>query len=344
MGVLQKLVKQDRIPHAMLFFGPEGAGASAAAIVFARVLHCEAGGEWPCETCGSCRKTSMLNHPDFVALFPFSKSTKDDAIRAALLQVIADPYGYDLPDDHTTLSVDQIRGLQRQFTYGSFQGKWRTAIILHADHMRPEAANALLKTLEEPLPQSLIILTASHPESLLPTLISRCQCLKFPALPPQIIGDALVSVRGLEKEIAEVIGRMCGGSFRRALGMMGGNMGVVLDRAFRFLEALIWGSDGRTYEAIEQLAAERQDVMAMLNGAEIWLRDALLFCGGRCDQVVNIHRLQDVERLSEVFDVMQLTEIAKKIESLRDMNVRNVNLHLGLVSLWRQVHACANST
>lgn len=343
LRILQRLMQQDRLPHALLFFGPEGAGAEAMAVAFARALHCEKGGVLPCDVCGNCRKTSALNHPDFAMLFPFSARTKDEAIRAALLQVIADPYGYALPDDNTTLSVDQVRGLQRQFTYGTLQGRWRTIVILHADHMRPEAANALLKTLEEPPPRSLMILTASHPEALLPTIISRCQFLKFPALSPQVVCEALENKKALDKGAAELIGRMCGGSFRRALEMVGGNVGDVLDRAFRFLEALTWGNDGRTYAALEQLSGERQDVMAMLKGTEIWLRDALLFLGEKNEHIANVQRLQDVERLASAFDVVALANIAKKIESLREMNIRNVNLHLGLVSLWRQVRTEAHS-
>ena len=336
MQVLARLIAGDRLPHALLFVGPEGAGAVASAMAFARALHCQAGGVAPCGRCGDCRKTGALNHPDFALVFPAKATAKEEAIRAALLEVVSAPYQYALPEDSTAISIEQIRALQRQFAYGAFQGQWRTAVILHADHMRAQAANALLKTLEEPPPRSLMILVAPAPESLLPTIVSRCQILKFPQLSPQVVCEALLE-RGVDAQTGAAIGRMCGGSFRRALDMVGGDVAGAMDRAFRFLESLVWGDEGRTFVAIENLSGERQESLNVLKGAEVWLRDAMLYRCGYSEGMTQVERESDVRRLSEVFDHEQVYEIAKKIEAIREMNTRNVNMYLGLVSLWRQV-------
>ncbi|MFT5366952.1 MAG: DNA polymerase-3 subunit delta' [Candidatus Latescibacterota bacterium] len=338
--VLNGLVEKKRIPHALLLCGTDGTGAAAAALALARVLHCETAGAFPCDQCGGCRKTTGLNHPDFSILFPFTSRIKEDAVQVALRQIVADPYGYALPDAHATISVDQIRGLQRQFAYGAYHGAWRTAVIMHADRMRPESANALLKTLEEPPPQSLLVLVVSQVEALLPTILSRCQFLKFPPLQPEEVQDAL-KASGMEDKLATAVSLSCGGNYRRALEMEVGNLAASQDRAFRFLDALVWGADGRTYAAIEQLASDRQAVFDVLKHAEVWLRDALLLQADMQENVVHAQRIQDVRRLADAFDVWRLSETVSQLESLREMNIRNVNLQLGLVSFWRHVRGYA---
>ncbi|MDA0710635.1 MAG: hypothetical protein O3B73_10555 [bacterium] len=222
------------------------------------------------------RKTGRLNHPDFSVLLPFSKSARENAVQQTLEGILENPYTYGLPEEQATLSVDQIRGLQRRFAYGAFQGAWRTVVILHADKMRAESANALLKTLEEPPPRALIVLVTSRPEALLPTIVSRCQFLRFPPVGPEEIAAELIENGTQEREAASVA-RSSGGNFRRAFEMAGGNLALSQDSAFRFLEALLWGGEEQTYAALELLVADRSAVFEMLTQAEIWLRDALLF-------------------------------------------------------------------
>ena len=331
---LTELIERDRIPHALLFLGTSGTGAVAAALDFVQALHCRADGVVACGRCAACHKVTNLNHPDSTMLFPFSRSVKEETRQATLLQVWQSPYHYPLPDDNAAIVIDRVRQMQRQFTHSAFAGGWRTTLILHADQMRVEAANAMLKTLEEPPAQSLIILIASHGDALLPTIVSRCQFVKFPALSPHDIGAELAA-KGVDKTTADFIGRTCGGDFRRALDMTDGQTADRQDRSFRFLEALLWEREERTFEALAKL--DRQEALDILAGAEIWLRDALLLQCGRGDHIANAAQEGNVGRLAEVFDLDQLTATVKKIESLREMNHRNVNMNLGLISLWRQI-------
>ena len=331
---LTELIERDRIPHALLFLGTSGTGAVAAALDFVQALHCRADGVVACGRCAACHKVTNLNYPDSTMLFPFSRSVKEETRQATLLQVWQSPYHYPLSDDNAAIVIDRVRQMQRQFTHSAFAGGWRTTLILHADQMRVEAANAMLKTLEEPPAQSLIILIASHGDALLPTIVSRCQFVKFPALSPHDIGAELAA-KGVDKTTADFIGRTCGGDFRRALDMTDGQTADRQDRSFRFLEALLWEREERTFEALAKL--DRQEALDILAGAEIWLRDALLLQCGRGDHIANAAQEDNVGRLAEVFDLAQLTATVKKIESLREMNHRNVNMNLGLISLWRQI-------
>lgn len=333
---LTELVERDRVPHALLFLGTSGTGAVAAALDFAQALHCREDGAVACGRCTACHKVTNLNHPDSALLFPFSRSVKEEDRQAALLQVWQSPYHYPLPEDNAAIAIDRVREMQRQFTHSAFAGGWRTTLILHADQMRAEAANAMLKTLEEPPVRSLMILIASHVDALLPTIVSRCQFVKFPALSPHDISDGLVA-RDIDEITADFIARTCGGDFRRALDMTDGHVADRQDRSFKFLEALLGEQEERTFEALAKL--DRQEALDILAGAEIWLRDALLLQCGRGDCIANAAQKENVERLAEVFDLDRLAAIAKKIEFLREMNQRNVNMNLGLISLWRQIRS-----
>ncbi len=331
---LTELIERDRVPHALLFLGTSGTGAVAAALDFVQALHCRADGAVACGHCAECHKATNLNHPDSTLLFPFSRGVKEEVRQAALLQVWQSPYHYPLPDKNVGILIDDVREMQRQFTHSAFAGGWRTTLILHADQMRAEAANAMLKTLEEPPVRSLMILVAAQGDALLPTIVSRCQFVKFPALSPQDISASLAA-RGVDKTMADFIGRTCGGDLRRALDMTDGHIADRQNRSFKFLEALLWEQEERTFEALAKL--DRQEALDILAGAEIWLRDALLLQCGRGDNIANADQEDNVGRLAEVFDLDQLAAIVKKIESLREMNHRNVNMNLGLISLWRQM-------
>lgn len=326
------------MPHALLFHGPEGSGKAAAALELARSLHCEQGGEGTCGACRGCGRTAALNHPDFSVLFPFTARVSQAAEREALQEALKDPYGYALPEEAATISIDRIRALQKQFAYGAFEGVWRTAVFLHADRMRPEGANALLKTLEEPPGRSLLILVAPGQDALLPTVVSRCQGMKFTPLASRDVAEDLAGQAGVEADRAWFIARACGGNLRLARQMAGAGVEEAQDRAYRFLEALVWGEEPRTYAALEQLAADREAAMRVLSGAVLWLRDALVYGNGGADRVSHRGREEEVRRLSEVFGFERLLRTVQKVESIREMSHRNVNLHLGLVSLWRAVH------
>ncbi|MDE2998836.1 MAG: DNA polymerase III subunit delta' [Gemmatimonadota bacterium] len=339
---LERMAGSANLPHALLFTGPEGTGKAAAALEMARSLYCDRGIAGCCERCRGCRKTAGLNHPDLSLLFPFSQRSSPETERETLVRIAADPYGYPLPADHATHSIGQIRALQKQFAYGAFEGGWRVAVILHADQMRAEAANALLKTLEEPPARSLLILTASAQDSLLPTIVSRCQWAVFS---PVSVGDTarmLSNEHGIDDDAATSIARTCGGNLRRAREMVDHEVDGLHDRGYRFLSALLWDEEARIHAALEKVAANRDEALQLLGGAEIWLRDALLLHYGDPGSVTLAGRIDEIRRLSRALGLESVTRTAEKIESLREMNRRNVNLYVGLVSLWREVRSVAD--
>ena len=264
------------------------------------------------------------------------KSTKEEDLRRQTQEAVVDPYRYPLPDEGTSVVVDRVRTAIKAFAYASFKGGWRTLVFLEAHRMRAEQANALLKTLEEPPARSLIVLTAPAPAALLSTIVSRCQKLTLP--PAAIEGIQTYLRSSVTGPVADYAAEASGGDVRRAIALTAEDVVRVQSRALDFLDALVTGSDAKTFAALEKLAVEKQGAFDVLRAADTWLADTLRFrqCGEGA-LASGSTRLDGVRRLAGVFDEGRIAIAAEEIERIRDMNRRNINLHLSLVAMWRRL-------
>jgi DNA polymerase III subunit delta' len=168
---LKNALQNNSVAHAYLFYGQESIGKKHTAIELAKALNCsESEGDESCDECLSCRKIENRTHPDFFIIEPVKNTpTAREAI----------------------IKIDPIRELQRKLAFHPYEGKVKVAVIDDADLMNPQAANSFLKTLEEPPSATMLVLVSSNPFKLLPTLISRCQAIKFQPLTPEIIKKIL---------------------------------------------------------------------------------------------------------------------------------------------------------
>lgn len=172
--MLQNAIAAGNVSHAYLFHGPPGAGKRRAAMAFAKALLCVAGGTDACGACLSCRKFESGNHTGLTVIRP----------------------------DGASVKIEQIRQLQRQFVYRSEDGEARQVYIVEdADRMTEQAANSLLKFLEEPSVPLTAILLADNIRALLPTIRSRAQAVPFVPLPPEERENDLVA-EGVPRELA----------------------------------------------------------------------------------------------------------------------------------------------
>ena len=182
--ILIQALSSNRLSHAYLFYGPESIGKKLLAIEFAKALNCtSAEPEKPCNICGSCRKIEDRVHPDFFFLEP----------------VKATPTARE-----AALKIEDIRELQKKLGFLPYEGKTKVAVIDQVEKMNPQGCNAFLKTLEEPPSSTVLILITSNIYQLLPTLISRCQGIKFNPLPPEVIRTILQSQSEDELDPSEV--------------------------------------------------------------------------------------------------------------------------------------------
>ncbi|SMO81654.1 DNA polymerase III subunit delta' [Melghirimyces algeriensis] len=177
--LLKNALEIGRVAHAYCFTGPNGTGKETAAIELAKALNCETNVGEACDDCRSCRRISHDNHPDIVRLKPDGQSIK----------------------------IGQVRELQQRFSYTSSEGTTRVVILRNAEKLTLQAANSLLKFLEEPVSRMVAILLTETAHALLPTIRSRCQILHFSPLHPTRIEETLIQ-EGLDPNISRIVSHL----------------------------------------------------------------------------------------------------------------------------------------
>ncbi len=339
---LTAALQSGRVPHALLFHGPQGVGKHAAALAMAQALVCR---EDPvgCSTCTQCRRAARLIHPDVTAIFPAPKSMNDSDERAILDQWATDPYRRTDPWPAATISIERIRAIRLGSSMRSFEGGARVTLIADADRMRPEAANALLKILEEPPGNSYFILITDRPNALLPTILSRCQQVRFSPLPEAVIASGLVSRRDLAETEAENVARLACGSFRRALELLDEDIGARRDKAVDLLRC----SFRKEYDQVvyvERLLEEEDanSLRELLMLATLWLRDAMVWqaLGGEAASLANQDVLDRLQRFVDAVPQVDYDAAVSEIEGALMWMGRNVHLKLILIVLLRRLRAC----
>jgi DNA polymerase-3 subunit delta' len=260
--LLARALTSGRLPPALLFSGPEGIGKKRLALVLGRALLCEREGKGPCDACGACRRGLRGMHPDLILLEPATAVIKVDQVREL---------------------VDQISGLP-------FEGRARTVIIDNAHLLTEEAANALLKSLEEPPPTSHAALITASPQALLPTIRSRCQELRMGPLPLSLLEDRLAEQ--LPREEARLRAALSGGSLGAALAFESDGYRSLREELLGLLERLPNGGVTERLLAAERLA-DVEDHGLALTALRGLLRDvAALRVGAAAEGLLN----QDVGR------------------------------------------------
>lgn len=238
--LLENMLRRNRIPNGLLFWGPSGVGKRLTAMQMAKAVNCGQGDADACDACLSCRKVASGNHPDVKVVAPVRKSR--------------------------VIDVETVEGVNEFAALRAFESKWRVFVMLDAERMNLAAQNHFLKTLEEPPGDSLFILVSEFPRMLLPTIRSRCQQVRFGALRPQTVVDLLERERDLPPDLAESIAGLSQGQMSRALDLVDSEKReVVLDMARRLAE----GEDPLALaEAFAQhLAGNREQIAAAVKAS-----------------------------------------------------------------------------
>jgi DNA polymerase-3 subunit delta' len=211
LASLRASLRRGALHHAYLFGGPAGAGKGLAARLLAQAANCEAPADPgapaddACGACGPCRKIAKGVHPDVLVL-----SEERVMAKAGTWE----PRGGKTPSKDVV--VDQIRDVvDRRLALRRYEGRRRFVIVDPADAMNPQAQNALLKTLEEPPPDTTLVLVASSPDGLLPTIRSRCLRIGFAPVAPGAIAAAL-EAEGTPADVARLAAELSGGVLDRA--------------------------------------------------------------------------------------------------------------------------------
>ena len=239
--VLQRAIRQDRLPHAMIFAGPDGVGKRTLALLLARMLNCASpASEQPCEECLPCRKIRGGVHPD---------------VR-------------EIKRDGAFIKIEQVREVVKEIAYQPFEAKTRVVIFDGADQMQLPAANSLLKTLEEPASRTVIVLLTTKPHALLTTIRSRSRILQFGAIPQDQVEEHLVRQYGRGREEARLAALFSQGSLGAAIAFDSGDYREARAKALAFARQLLGNGD---FADASGLAAEITKDRKDRDGFLLWL-------------------------------------------------------------------------
>ncbi len=335
-STVRSALRVGRIPHAWLFTGLEGVGKDAVAIEVARVLRCEnpqEEGTAACDACRGCITAGALRNPNvrFVFALPTGKGEDSrgdspliklgDAELSTVQEQTAikgnDPYHNVTIPKAQQIKISSIREIRRDAIFAASEPGWRIVIISEADLMGEEAANAFLKTLEEPSPQTLLILTSSHRERLLPTILSRCQEIRFDQLNEDEIADALRARNGLDKTTAALTAKLAGGSFSRGLELASGDLNQTRHDVVTFLRAALRRSPLALHGEVERLTSkvDRSRAERTLVLLAQWLRDVLTMRLTGSDRfVVNADQIPDIQSFNTKFADASLERMITLVE------------------------------
>lgn len=230
---LLQTVNENRVSHAWLFFGPEGAGALPVALAFSRYILCtQRNADDGCGTCPSCNKVNKYIHPDQHFVYPVNKTrnmdrdvaTSEDFVAEWRNFLLSNPYGrltqwydfIDLENKQGMISTEESRKLSAKLFLKSFESDYKVVIIWQPEKMNDQASNKLLKLIEEPPAMTIFMLVTENPELLLATVRSRCIPVKIPRISDQEMAASLKTRHHVsEEKIADLV-RLSDGSYLKA--------------------------------------------------------------------------------------------------------------------------------
>jgi DNA polymerase-3 subunit delta' len=289
--LLQRAMANDRVVHSYLFVGNEGIGKRVVAFQFAKALNClerKEGRADACDECLSCKKIDDSLHPDVVVLEPEGPSR--------------------------LIKVEALKQMQRDLAFRPFEARYRVFILTTADRMAPEISNTLLKTLEEPPFRTVIILVANSARSMLPTIVSRCQQIRFNPLPLSSLSEWLVEKQEWSKEQAHLLAALSEGSPGKALTLREEILQIPREEILKgWLEEKTL-SFGEIERWVESLPSDWENLILILEVVKTLLRDlAVSKVMGKGAKLIHSDLVQEIEDLSSK---RSLSSLLGQLESI----------------------------
>jgi DNA polymerase-3 subunit delta' len=291
-----RAVERGRLAHAYLFTGPRGIGKHLFAAALAKALLCEQppGPAEACDACPSCTLFAAGNHPDFFAVAR--------------------------PEETNELPIEVMRELCRGFSLKPARGHGKVALLDDADDLNDEAANCFLKTLEEPPPRSLFILVGTSPERQLPTIVSRCQVIRFAPLPEALVADILQQQGVSDPQMLSRLVRLARGSPGQAMALAEAEL-------WEFRKILVEGlllqprpdtvSLARRWlefveEAGKESSTQRRRAVAVLRLLIEFFADALAVSLGGSPRLGDQQEMGLLQKLAQRVDPDRLTHVLER--------------------------------
>ena len=299
LSLLQKALVSTRLGHAYLFYGPSGVGKKLTALQFAKALACQDTTAAACDRCASCHKMTTGNHPDVVVINP----------------------------EGTSIRIEHIRAMQRQLSYKPYESQRTIVIIDGCESLTPPAANALLKTLEEPPETALLLLLTSKKDALPLTIISRCQQIPFRPLAPAHI-RALLLQQGVDQTTATLAATLAEG--RLATWIQTDTTQALARRqsAYALLQERGHTQSMPLFLLARQCAGSREQCEEVLHWLSLFCRDLVMLKVTPITPLYNPDLQAELTSLASSLAVEPLLDLFASLEQLRHYLTMNVNPQL----------------
>lgn len=307
--LLERSIEMGQLSHAYLFVGPPHVGKLTLALNLAQVVNCGAVAP-PCGECTSCRRIAAGKHADVQIIGLISEEKRE-------------------------IGIEQIREMQTAASLPPYEGRHKVFIFDKAELLSHEAANCLLKTLEEPSPQVLLVLLTARESALLPTIVSRCQRVELRPLPVTLVKEALIEDYGVAADRAELLARLSDGCFGWALLTMQDEK--ILEERSRRLTTLVdlsYASLKQRLAYAAELAAQfsrsREEVEEVLALWLQWWHDLLLVKGGDGKFVINIDQQSTLFQQAKHLSTRQVMDFIYHLQATHEQLEQNANPRLAL--------------
>ena len=307
VDLLSEHVAKGRERHAYLITGPQGVGRRTLALRFAQSLNCvkpPVPGQ-PCLKCTTCKRIETIQHPDLTVV--------------------------EAEHEGEVLRIDQVRELQHSLSLAPYEARYRVALILRFEEAHSSAANAMLKTLEEPPPKVVVILTAKGAENLLPTIVSRCEVLRLRPLSVDETAKGLQTIKGVPVASADRLAHISGGRPGYALRLF--EQPMLLEQRQAWLEELLRllsSSRGERFAFAKDSSDDKEELRSEL---QVWLtlwRDALIYAAGITTSITNMDYSPQIKKLADGIGMHKAQLYVNSLECTMDRIDRNVNSRLAI--------------
>lgn len=340
--ILTKTANNKQLPNSYLFSGPEGVGKWTAALSLTAYLNCQnPNSEDSCGACPSCKQISKLQHPNlFIAIpTPPSKNEKEEFANywEILENKIVEPYSLITGQRQMSIPVATVRQIKQKLNQKAELTGTRVIIIDQMDRMLTSSGDALLKLVEEPPSDTLIIITSSNPEKLLDTIVSRCRVISFSRLSDEIISSYLIEKEVAVDKKAELLAKLSQGSIGRALYLSDDDITQDREIAKLIFKGMFLGpAIDLITEAGDLLPyRDRFRITRIIGFWQSLFRDLILIKNGSGnDKLINIDYTVELERLaSKNLDIEQLLKIPAYLgEIISDIQL-NVSTQTAVAAL-----------
>jgi len=310
LALLEHSLQAGNLAHAYLFVGAPQIGKTTLALDLARAVNCQ-GDEPPCGECQSCHRIADGKHTDITIIS--LNSAKDSGEAKSRVEI----------------SIDDIRGLQHNASLPPFEGKYKVFIIDGAEYLSSEAANCLLKTIEEPPPKVMILLLTAEEPQLLPTVVSRCQRVELKPMSNDAIEKVLEESYGVEHDRARLLARLSQGCLGWALKVSTDDSHLAQrnQRLTEMFSLLTAGWEER-FSYAAKLGNDRKSAEEIIKLWLTWWHDVMLTKCGCEHAITNVDYISILEQWAQVLSLLEIRDFISSLHKSLNQVAMNANLRL----------------